>query len=526
MHSTCVFKRFCHLAGQIKEIVSFVVAIYFARGNNLYANNFILNLEDIKLKFRLILCVLVILILISVIPVYAIDNTESIAEHVFTNAELAGSTTIDTSNMLMPSTGFIPINLIEDQDSRASTTYYIAEMNEGYLLTSPTSGTLSKTRYSAGNSNSHSLQKWIFTEDSDGNYIVYSNTDTSKCLTVNPVTRDVTLSTYSGSQFQKWKMYYSSNGNALQCVSTNANVDGYKLVINSTSCSVSNTIFTPMGFLNVSWFVPCTAIEGRDMAVAVGSNYSMYEPIFTPSDSTCNSDNWLSYTSWNTSICTINTSGKVFGISSGTTRITIVHKITRANTSFIVRVLTPLTYNARVYYDSSSTLSASTISAVYNSAVNDIYRTYCIDFVLSSTLQSFVLNGHSCPNSTESEICTTSCGADSTCSSAHHKSASRLLNQLSSSSYYTYRLVSHPVCFYDAKKGVHSEVVGLGHRPGQNAITSMENTPNLTRSIQHELTHNLGGSHETCIPSQKCVLNGDYGYWCDNCQAAILDQRG
>lgn len=172
------------------------------------------------MKFRILSCFLAVFILFSAIPVYAAEDTKSTTEHIFTNAELAGAATVDTSNTLLTSDGFIPINNIEGHSLRASTTYYIAEMTDGYLLTSPTSGTFSKTRYSAGNSNSHNLQKWIFTEISTGVYVVYSNTDTSKCLTVNPSTRQVTLAAYSGSQYQKWRMYYSGNGNALQSEAT------------------------------------------------------------------------------------------------------------------------------------------------------------------------------------------------------------------------------------------------------------------------------------------------------------------
>jgi hypothetical protein len=189
-------------------------------------------------------------------------------------------------------------------------------------------------------------------------------------------------------------------------------------------------------------------------------------------------------------------------------------------------LLMPLTYNARVYYDSGSTLSTSTITEAYNSAVVDIYSTYFIDFNLTSISLSSQLNGASCPNSSVSDICTISCGANSTCGIAHHKSSLRLLNTLQSDNYYTYRLVSHAVCYYDYKEKEHSEVVGLGDCPGRDSLTSMESTTNLVRSIQHELTHNLGGSHNTCISSQKCVLNGDFGYWCDNCYAAILEERG
>ena len=476
------------------------------------------------MKFRILSCFLVVFILFSAIPAYAIDNANKTSEHVFTKSELAGESFVDTTNMLLTSDGFVPINQIENNESRASTTYYIAEMNDGYLLTSPTSGTFSKTRYSAGNSNSHNLQKWIFTEDSNGDYIVYSNTDSTKCLTVNPTTCSVTLATYSGSQYQKWGMYYSGNGNALQSEATDTAVSGHKLVINSSTCFVSDSTYTPVGFIDVSWFVPCSSIAVRDMAVAVNDDHYMYSPTYTPSNSTCNGNNWLTYTSGNTSVCTINSSGLVTGRTIGTATISIVHKITRATGSFTVRVLNPLTYDARLYYDSGSPYSADTLSLIYSSATNDINRAYCIDFNLVSTSVSGLLNGNECPNTTAGNICTTSCGAHSSCSTKHHKSASRLLNLLSSSSYYTYRLVSHAVCRYS--DGSHNEIVGLGNRPGRNALTSMESTPNLERSIQHELTHNLGGSHTTCNTSQKCVLNGDYGYRCDNCRSAILNERG
>ena len=70
---------------------------------------------------------------------------------------------------------------------------------EKYLILQINSGTFSRTRYA--NSGSNDVHKWIFTEDNNGNYIVYSNTDKAKCLTVNPSTGNVSLSNYTASKY-------------------------------------------------------------------------------------------------------------------------------------------------------------------------------------------------------------------------------------------------------------------------------------------------------------------------------------
>jgi hypothetical protein len=46
----------------------------------------------------------------------------------------------------------------------------------------------------------------------------------------------------------------------------------------------------------------------------------------------------------------------------------------------------------------------------------------------------------------------------------------------------------------------------------KSAISSILTSTNITRSIQHELTHNLGGSHNTCTEGQYCVLKGNFNY--------------
>lgn len=187
---------------------------------------------------------------------------------------------------------------------------------------------------------------------------------------------------------------------------------------------------------------------------------------------------------------------------------------------YIALTYTVKTFNARIYYDSSCTLTATYINKSYNDAIEGFETNYLIKFNRISTSTLSTLNGASCPNNTSnSSICTASCGTLSSCSSSHHRGSGRLYTVNSSASYYTYRLVGHALCYYN---NGHSEVVGLGSLNGKDALTSTLTTPNLSRSIQHELTHNLGGSHSTCNANQKCVLQGDFGYWCDVCRANIF----
>ncbi len=474
------------------------------------------------MKQKIISYIMIVCLLLSFMPIYALDynNTEQ-NNHISNQFEYESS---NPNSNLSAIDSSISANLSENPQTRASTIYYIAELDDGYLLTSPTSGAFSRTRYSDGNSNSHNLQQWVFVESSSGGYYVCSKTDPSKCLTVNPTTLSVTIDTYTASIYQKWEMYYGYDGNALQCAATDTAVEGYKLVINSNSCSVSNTSYTPVGFIEVSWFIPCTSITGLDLTVPFARSKYCYEPEFLPSNSNCNSSNWLSYQSNNTSICTVDSSGLVTAQwFAGTTTITITHKITRVSCSFTVRVMGTVDHTARIYYDAGTSYSTGELTSIYNSATSDFYEFFCINFNLSSVSLSNSLNGNNCPNTSSSNICNSSCGSLSTCNSVHHKGSSRLLNLLKSDSYYTYRLVSHAVCRYNDSS--HYDVVGLGHILGKNALTSTESSPDLECSIQHELTHNLGRTHESCTPNQRCVLKGHLGYWCDACSDAVIDSR-
>lgn len=279
-----------------------------------------------KRNIRIFAVLLVICMFMTSINVYALDTNKDVAEErIFTKAQLACMTDGSFGTATGLSDEFIEVKNIEGKSTRASTTYYIIETTDGYMLTSPTSGTFSRTRYA--NSGSNNVRKWIFTEDSDGDYIVYSYTDSTKCLTINPSTKAVTLSTYTGSEYQKWRMYYSGNGNTLRSMANDSTVSGYKLVINGSSCYVSNTTYTPVGFFDVSWYTPVSTLSYSNFYLALEQNKTV-TPTKSPSDANC-SNNWINWSSSNTSKFTVNDNGKVTGVSAGTATLTFRDKITR-----------------------------------------------------------------------------------------------------------------------------------------------------------------------------------------------------
>jgi len=279
-----------------------------------------------KRNIRIFAILLVICMFMTSINVYALDTNKVVEEErIFTKAELACMTDGSLGTATGLSEEFIEVKNIEGKTTRASTTYYIIEMADGYMLTSPTSGTFSRTRYA--NSASNNVRKWIFTEDSDGDYIVYSYTDSTKCLTINPSTKAVTLSTYTGSEYQKWRIYISSNGNTLRSTATDSSVSGYKLVISGSSCYVSNTTYTPVGFFDVSWYTPVSTLSHSNFYLALEQNKKV-TPTKSPSDAIC-SNNWINWSSSNTSKFTVNDTGYVTGVSAGTATLTFTDKITR-----------------------------------------------------------------------------------------------------------------------------------------------------------------------------------------------------
>lgn len=185
-----------------------------------------------------------------------------------------------------------------------------------------------------------------------------------------------------------------------------------------------------------------------------------------------------------------------------------------------------LTFPARVFYDSSCSLSGAQIKMAYIDAIESFVLNFNIFFDLKTIQYSPELDCSTlCEAAGLEDICINggNCGLETSCSSIHHRSAQRLIKILTSPEYYTYRLVGYAVCWYDADG--HDGVVGGGNVDGKNSVTSTLISSNINRSIQHELTHNLGASHSRCTPGQFCVLKNNYGYWCDACTMDLMENH-
>lgn len=176
-------------------------------------------------------------------------------------------------------------------------------------------------------------------------------------------------------------------------------------------------------------------------------------------------------------------------------------------------------FDTRVFYDNLTQETEESIRQAYNEATEAFATNFFIEFSdpIIELSDSFFLDS-GCSVASANGICNSNCGAENRCKTLHHHSSERLLGLLKSNTTFTYRLVGYRLCYYD---GSHYEVIGLGNVNGKNSITSTLSTSSLKRSIQHELTHNLGGTHENCTPNQDCVLKGDFNKWCDNCREAI-----
>lgn len=285
--------------------------------------------NKVEMKVKIVSLIMIAVLLVLSVPAYAVDeNRTTTSEHIFTDAELACDAPVDPSVLSSASEdGFVPVNRIEGDMTRITTEYYIASRVNGKMLSSSSTNVLTQTMFNDETYNNHAYQKWRFSLESDGNYIVYAYNDSSVCLTVNPNSLTVSLSDDIGSEYQKWKMYYSSSGNALQCMATDSSVGGYKLVIGTSRISVSNTAFTPVGFINVSSYVPCTSISMTPIYIDVDSSRYVY-PTYTPSNSSLVSSQWTDYSTSSSQVFTVTDAGLLSGIDWGSATLTVKNKIT------------------------------------------------------------------------------------------------------------------------------------------------------------------------------------------------------
>lgn len=194
---------------------------------------------------------------------------------------------------------------------------------------------------------------------------------------------------------------------------------------------------------------------------------------------------------------------------------------------FLVSEYVSLRLNTRIFYDPDSALdeySLSAIQTVYEDATEGFVKGFNIEFITPTVSPSNELTvPEECYSVDDVNLlCYELCGALDTCNTTHHKSSWRMLEILTSRTYYTCRIVGYDLCRY---RNGHAGVRGSGNYNGKNSIVSTTATKSRKQfvlTLQHELTHNLGGSvdHE-CTEGQDCVLQGQLDVWCDACSEEI-----
>jgi|GEM_PF-2629009 len=292
-----------------------------------------------KTKRKILSVTLVLCMLVSVFGVYTYADGEFETRHVFTKAELAGL--VSPSGSVFDAGGFVDVELIEGQvpGTRTIEDYYVIKQENGDLL-ADSSGSLSVSRFSSGNDNYHVYQKWTFMGLNDNTYNIYPYSDGTKTIAVNPADNSVYL-TGSPSLYNKWVMEFNSGGaNALKLVAPGTSLNGYRLVIDAYgNLSVSNTAYTPVGFYDIYWYVPSTALYADYVSLTVdagGSSSQYISPVYTPSDATVTFPKMTECTPSSGTFYSINASGRVTVTDAGHQSITLRDKITDVYCNFSI----------------------------------------------------------------------------------------------------------------------------------------------------------------------------------------------
>lgn len=221
--------------------------------------------------------------------------------------------------------------------------YYIAFQSDGKMLTSSSSYSLSRTTYSESNL----YQKWFFTEVSSGVYIIRMKNNTNKCLTAVPSNYTITISDVSsGNSNQYWKIGTKSKNIVMQSMSTDTNIKDKLMYYTGSSFTLSSTNYTALGFLKISWFIPCTSMSLASVSINVNESRSVNLTCY-PSNSNMNSGWAIEYTSSSNNVFTVTSNGKITAHNAGRAILTVRNKITGVSCSAYVSVTRPPTPDAQ-----------------------------------------------------------------------------------------------------------------------------------------------------------------------------------
>lgn len=301
---------------------------------------------------------------------------------------------------------------------------------------------------------------------------------------------------FSGENAQRWYIsfdeasgYYRIKNIATQYYLTSPNNtnDEQKILLETLSASANDRQL--WNFINLSdgsYRIQCKAREGTTLVLGVGDGIG----------------------SWNG----INIEQRDYTeLSNGRDKWYVEKASTYAH----------ITYSCRIFYDQTVTWAPNELAYAYNNATEKILSTFNLNFNLQTVLYNNALDFDTTCTIGRDVGCTEVCGILHSCEFIHHKGACRLLGHLVADSMHTFRFVNYTLCRYDAEFETHDEVGGIGEVGGNDCILTLPDAQGkLKLFIQHELTHNMGATHDTC-DGYNCVLAGYEDTWCASCEEAI-----
>lgn len=187
--------------------------------------------------------------------------------------------------------------------------------------------------------------------------------------------------------------------------------------------------------------------------------------------------------------------------------------------------------NTRIYrhdyysvsYNSEMDETWSTLAAYLDTAETLLYNNFNINLDRLFASSSSALNQRDGCTRGDSVICSTSCGALSTCYNNHHKAGYYFLDQADASDAKVFRFVDFAICRYKTSSSVHGEIYGAASGDDSDIIVSLC-SPTVQRTTVHELSHWYGARDNQCVSGQDCVMRygtSVYNKWCDNCEEDI-----
>lgn len=179
--------------------------------------------------------------------------------------------------------------------------------------------------------------------------------------------------------------------------------------------------------------------------------------------------------------------------------------------------------SAEIYYDADQFFNEDYLRFYYERAAAAITNKYYVSFEIEDIRYSSALNLSSSCSIGAYRVCDDSCAVKSSCNTKHHKGSAWLINTWTSSTSYTCRMVSYALCFYDSEhKGVDGlALVSTTQELQRNTIVSNITNEPLETIIQHELSHNLGANHDTCVGGNCVLTNKVADKWCSACETNI-----